>query len=950
MALAKKALIKEQGALVDLNVNPCKMCTPMGSCMATFGIQGALSILHGSQGCATYIRRHMATHYNEPIDIASSSLAEQETVYGGEENLHKGIDNLIRMYDPEVICVSTTCLAETIGEDVPGMLARWQEAHPDSDVQLVSISSPGYAGSQFEGFFRLTHAVISQLCVPEPSHCLCNEHPDLLNIICGPISPADIRHLKELVAAFGIDAVIFPDISQNLDKPHQAEYDRLPRGGTSVEQIRSMADAKLTLELSTFVQDAYSPALLLEQRFGIPFKRLNVPIGLRDIDALLAVLSEFSGREIPEGLVEERGRYIDAMIDSHKYNAEGRAAIFGEPDFCYSVARLCVEQGIVPVVVAVGSKAPGFTELLEPEIESLAQRFLVEKHIIVDQADFGDIERLCLEYGVNLMIGSSEARRIENKHDIPLVRCAFPIHDFVGGQRIRTIGYEGALTLLDNMTNGLIQRKHSKFRAAIRDEFYDGTALADAAENQGGQEDLPQPSLKVPALLTIEQRTAQHPCFNGGCASENARIHLPVAPKCNIACNYCVRKFDCVNESRPGVTSSVLTPAQALERFKIARQKVDNLTTVGIAGPGDALANWSETRQTLELIRVQDPNVTFCLSTNGLMLLRYANELAELGVTHVTVTVNSLDADIGATIYRHVKVGDNVYHGQAGAAVLLSNQIEGIRRLVELGIVVKVNTVLISGVNDTHVQKLSAYLAKLGVSVHNIMQMVPVDGAVFGKLPQVSRHVLDSVRQQCAEYLPQMSHCQQCRADAVGKLTEDVLHILENSEGKRLVQAPRDSQKIITAVPTLASAEKGADSYQLPKMRVAVASRSGMMVDTHFGHAKDFLIYEVDDLSLRFVERRNTDTYCLGNDYCADGEQENRLDKTIATIKDCKAVVSLRIGAAPQTRLKEQGIYALTSCDSIEDAVRAARATLIQESKKQATQVDLPELKEAILS
>jgi nitrogenase molybdenum-iron protein alpha/beta subunit len=468
MALAEKQLIKSSGALVDLNVNPCKMCMPMGSCMAAYGVQGALSILHGSQGCATYIRRHMATHYNEPIDIASSSLAEQETVYGGEQNLHKGIDNLLRLYEPSVICVSTTCLAETIGEDVPGMLERWRERHPASAVELITVPSPGYAGSHFEGFFRLAHALLSQLELrPETAK------PHQLNIVTGPLSPADMRTLKELVALFEIDAVLFPDISENLDRPRLEVYDRLPRGGTSLADIRSMAGAELTLELATFVQDAISPAHYLESEYDVAYQRLNLPIGLRDIDALIAALSEFSGRAVPQKLTDERGRFVDAMIDSHKYNSEGRATIFGEPDFCYSVSRLCVEQGIVPVVVAVGSKAPQIKRLLEPEVAKLAERFLVDRHIIIDQADFGDIERLAVEYGSNLMIGSSDGRRIESKHGIPLVRCAFPIHDHIGGQRVRTIGYQGSLDLLDKLTNTLLQRKQSGFRAAVRTEFYE---------------------------------------------------------------------------------------------------------------------------------------------------------------------------------------------------------------------------------------------------------------------------------------------------------------------------------------------------------------------------------------------------------------------------------------------------------------------------------------------
>jgi MoaA/NifB/PqqE/SkfB family radical SAM enzyme len=311
-----------------------------------------------------------------------------------------------------------------------------------------------------------------------------------------------------------------------------------------------------------------------------------------------------------------------------------------------------------------------------------------------------------------------------------------------------------------------------------------------------------------------------------------------------------------------------------------------------------------------------------------------------------------------------VKLDRLTYFGEAAAAVLLSNQIEGIRRLIALGVVVKVNTVLISGVNDHHVEEVSRFMAELGVSFHNIMQMVPVQGSVFGDLPQVSRHVLDEVRAQCAQHLPQMRHCQQCRADAVGKLSEDLLHIIEGDEGIRKVRPPHASSKVITVVPpgdndngdkrdgTILSPvgasgkkeEVVAKSYHpscsdhrpMGKLRVAVASRSGMMVDTHFGHAKDFLVYEVDGLSLRYLERRNTDTYCKGSDYCADDERENRLNQTIATVRDCRAVVCLRIGHAPSQKLRDQGIHPLTSCDSIEAAVREAQQFLVNESRKAA--------------
>ncbi|NTU89567.1 MAG: nitrogen fixation protein NifN, partial [Actinobacteria bacterium] len=209
-------LIKEAGALVSLDTNPCKMCMPMGVVNAAYGVSRCMTILHGSQGCSTYIRRHMATHYNEPIDIASSALTEQGTVYGGEANLKKGIDNLIKLYDPEVITIATTCLAETIGEDVPRILSSWREENSESEVTLIPVASPGYGGTQFEGYFRFLHALVA--------HTEFDETPNArLNIVSGPMSPADMRYLKDLVAGFGIDAIFLPDGSDALDGAHMQE-------------------------------------------------------------------------------------------------------------------------------------------------------------------------------------------------------------------------------------------------------------------------------------------------------------------------------------------------------------------------------------------------------------------------------------------------------------------------------------------------------------------------------------------------------------------------------------------------------------------------------------------------------------------------------------------------------------------------------------------------------
>ncbi len=264
-----------------------------------------------------------------------------------------------------------------------------------------------------------------------------------------------------------------------------------------------------------------------------------------------------------------------------------------------------------------------------------------------------------------------------------------------------------------------------------------------------------------------------HPCFTARC-SDYARIHLPVAPVCNLQCNYCLRKFSCVNESRPGVVARVMQPQEALEWYLRMKAKVARLTVAGIAGPGDALANWQQVRQTLQLIRREDKDVLFCLSTNGLYLSQYAVELAELGVDYVTVTVNAVRAATGAKIYSYVNDGGRLYQGEEAAQLLLERQLEGIALLQQHGIKLKINTVAIPGINMQEIPLISQRLAKLGCRLHNILPMLPVAGTLFGTIKEPAATEIALLRHECEQWLPQMLHCNRCRADAVGTLVNPV--------------------------------------------------------------------------------------------------------------------------------------------------------------------------------
>ncbi|HEX2925246.1 MAG TPA: nitrogenase component 1 [Ruminiclostridium sp.] len=885
--------------LANLTVNPCKMCMPMGTVSAFYGIKKCMTILHGSQGCSTYIRRHMATHYNEPVDIASSSLTEEGTVFGGENNLIKGLENMIALYNPEIIGVATTCLAETIGEDINRIISGFYEKHPEADVKIIPVSSAGYSGTQYEGFFKALKAIVENVEMD-------TEKNDMVNIVTGLISPADTRYLKNLLNSMKIDYILLPDISENLDGAYSEIYNRLPEGGTPIERISLMGGAKLTIELSAFVREEDSPARYLYETYGVPYVRCGLPAGLRDTDIFIHEL-EKAGGVIPSELKRERGRYLDAVIDSHKYNGEGRAVVFGEPDFVYSAVRLCTENGIMPVLAATGAGCSSLEELLKDEIQRVADYQFVDKYKILDNCDFDAIEKYALELGANIMIGSSDGRRIEEKYKLPLVRCTFPIHDNVGGQRVRMLGYDGSITLLDRITNTLLTQKEHGFRNDIYKQYY---KEEDSKDTDRGSIQILARNSAVSKKTSNAGKTATHPCFNG-CGSGYARIHLPVAPKCNIQCNYCVRKYDCPNESRPGVTTEILSPEQALEKYKIVKEKIPNLTVVGIAGPGDSLADFENTRKTLSLIRNFDPEVTFCLSTNGLMLPVYADELVRLGVSHVTVTMNAVNATIGAKIYKHIDYMGNRYFGETGAAILMANQMAGLKRLAALGVVCKVNVVMLKGINEYHVQLVVKKAKELGCEIANIMQLIPVAGSAFENMPLTSNKEIMEMRRNCGKIMPQMYHCHQCRADAIGTLDND-----QSIEFRGCTKDANDKNRKTTDEKTLL---------------FAVSSKSGVLVDQHFGHATDFYIYEYKNKSIRFREKRSVSKYCDGSESCdgmGGGGKEGKMDAILEVVKDCNGVVAMRIGEAPKQKLKEKSIETFTTYDRIEDAVKQAAQQL----------------------
>jgi nitrogen fixation protein NifB len=384
-----------------------------------------------------------------------------------------------------------------------------------------------------------------------------------------------------------------------------------------------------------------------------------------------------------------------------------------------------------------------------------------------------------------------------------------------------------------------------------------------------------------------------HPCFNDSSRHTFGRIHLPVAPKCNIQCNYCNRKFDCMNENRPGITSKVLSPKQAMYYLDNALKLSPNISVVGIAGPGDPFANPNETMETLRLVREKYPEMLLCVATNGLDVLPYIEELAELQVSHVTLTINAIDPEIGQEIYAWVRYQKKMYRDRQAAELLLENQLAALQKLKRFGVTAKVNSIIIPGVNDQHVIEVARQVASMGADILNAMPYYNTSETVFENIPEPEPEIVREIQAEAGKLLPQMKHCARCRADAVG---------------------------IIGEINTDEMMEKLAEAALMPKNPdehrpyIAVASLEGVLINQHLGEADRFLVYALD-------EKKKSCTLVDSRPAPPPGGGQSRWEALASKLADCRAVLVNSAGDSPQSVLKASGIDVMSLEGVIEEAV-----------------------------
>ncbi|MBS1186886.1 MAG: nifB [Burkholderiaceae bacterium] len=425
---------------------------------------------------------------------------------------------------------------------------------------------------------------------------------------------------------------------------------------------------------------------------------------------------------------------------------------------------------------------------------------------------------------------------------------------------------------------------------------------------------------KRPDNLSPEvwDKVKNHPCYSESAHHHFARMHVAVAPACNIQCNYCNRKYDCSNESRPGVVSERLTPEQAAKKVMAVASRIPQMTVVGIAGPGDALANPEKTFRTFELISAFAPDIKLCLSTNGLLLPEYVDRIATLTIEHVTITINMVDPEIGQHIYPWIFFQHRRWEGIEASRILHQQQMKGLEMLTERGVLCKVNSVMIPGINDRHLIEVNKAVKERGAFLHNIMPLIsePEHGTVFGLrgLRGPSAQELKALQDECEGEMNVMRHCRQCRADAVGMLGEDrsaefatekveTMAVAYDADVRRRYQQLVERQRQNKLAETQAQLEHLPSTAQDIRIQVAVASKGDGKVNQHFGHANEFQVYEVSASGAKFIGHRRVDLYCQGG-----YDDEEALPTIIRALNDCHAVLVAKIGACPKSELAKAGI------------------------------------------
>lgn len=432
-----------------LTVNPAKTCQPIGAMYASLGIHGCLPHSHGSQGCCAYHRSTLTRHYKEPIMAGTSSFTEGSSVFGGQANLVQAIDNIFTIYDPQIIAVHSTCLSETIGDDLPQIIAK---ARTDGKIpegkHVIYANTPSYVGSHITGYSTMVKNMVGLFAENT------GKTSPFVNIACGWVEPSDMREIKYLASQLGARIILFPDTSDVLDAPQTGKLQFYPKGGVTIDELKMTGDSKHTISLGYFCCEPAGKEL--DAKCGVPFSTLDLPIGVNATDRLVMELAEKAGVEIPEEVTDDRGRLVDIITDMQQYFHGKKVALWGDPDQLIPLAEFLVDIDMKPVYIVSGTPGKYFEKRIREIVEPSVPELKVKNGA---QADMFLIHQWIKNEPVDLLIGNTYGKYIARDEDIPFVRFGFPILDRIGHSYFPSVGYRGGMRLLEKILCVLMDRQ-----------------------------------------------------------------------------------------------------------------------------------------------------------------------------------------------------------------------------------------------------------------------------------------------------------------------------------------------------------------------------------------------------------------------------------------------------------------------------------------------------------
>jgi nitrogenase molybdenum-iron protein beta chain len=416
---------------------------------AALGVHRCFPHSHGSQGCCAYHRSTLTRHYKEPIMAGTSSFTEGASVFGGQANLVQAINNIFTIYNPDIIAVHTTCLSETIGDDIPQIVSRAVESGKvPVGKHIIHASTPSYVGSHITGFANMVAGIIKGFAVPMEKKSM-----NRVNIIPGWVEPADMGEIHRIMGLLRGKYILLPDTYDVLDAPLTGKHEFYPRGGVTKKELVSLGASVMTLALGNFAST--TGAQMLERLADVPYEGGDIPLGLRATDRFLMALTRSTGAEIPEELEDERGKLVDIISDMHQYLHGKTFALFGDPDHLVPLAEFLMDVDMVPKYIVSGTPGKYFTNRMHALLEKYGHTAVVKNG---PQADMFFLHQHIKNEKVDLLMGNTYGKYIARDEDIPFLRYGFPILDRVGHSYFPTIGYRGAMFLLTRILDLFLDR------------------------------------------------------------------------------------------------------------------------------------------------------------------------------------------------------------------------------------------------------------------------------------------------------------------------------------------------------------------------------------------------------------------------------------------------------------------------------------------------------------